>query len=120
MSNGPYYSCEDGSCAEHISYQPEDLFVYDGKVWCEGCFEQEHSGDDYDDVMPFRPEQVSTIIQLQARVAELEGYNLEYALHEQKLQDAITRIDTTHNDNLYGGLELAVAIKDAVELVEGK
>ena len=57
---------------------------------------------------------------LQSRVRELESHNLEYALHEQKLQDAITRIDTTHNDNLYGGLELAVAIKDAVELVEGK
>ena len=54
------------------------------------------------------------------RIAELESHNLEYALHEQKLQEAITRIDTTHNDNLYGGLELAVAIKDAVELVEGK
>jgi len=55
------------------------------------------------------------------RIAELEGYNLEYAVREQKLQDAITRIDTLCNDNPFElDFRLAVAIKAAVELVEGK
>ena len=55
-----------------------------------------------------------------ARVAELESHNLEYALHEQKLQEAITRIDTLCREHPYGGVEIELAIKAAVELVEGE
>ena len=59
---------------------------------------------------------------LQARVAELEGHNLEYALHEQKLQEAITRIDTLSRYDNHPRSRSArdAAIKDAVELGEGK
>ena len=59
---------------------------------------------------------------LLARVAELEGHNLEYALHEQKLQEAITRIDTLSRYDNHPRSRSArdAAIKDAVELGEGK
>ena len=49
-------------------------------------------------------------------VGEVEGRDETIA----KLKAAITRIDTTHDANLYGGFELEAAIKAAVELVEGK
>jgi len=41
-------------------------------------------------------------------------------LHEQKLQEAITRIDTLCREHPYGGVEIELAIKAAVELGEGK
>jgi len=56
------------------------------------------------------------------RIAELESHNLEYALHEQKLQDAITRIDADCSGKHWTlTYKLRAAIKAAVELInEGR
>jgi hypothetical protein len=65
----PLYGCEHEDCAEECCYPANMLRVYEGKVWCEGCWENSptiwpdgQGGDTgcdwlhWDDLEPFVPE----------------------------------------------------------------
>lgn len=36
---GPFYGCDNGGCSEECTYPAEYLRVYEGKLWCEGCWD---------------------------------------------------------------------------------
>jgi hypothetical protein len=75
----PLYTCEYEDCAEEYCYPANMLKVYEGKVWCEGCWENaptiwpDGQGGDtgcdwlhWHDLEPFVPEHEKRIAQLEA------------------------------------------------------
>lgn len=38
----PHYNCENGSCAERISYPANMLCEYKGELWCENCWDYDN------------------------------------------------------------------------------
>lgn len=81
--SGPFYGCDNGDCATECVYDPEDLKVYEGKLWCEGCWDDAPTiwtdGDGGDsggdwlrwwDLEKFVPPEKARIAQLEALIAD--------------------------------------------------
>jgi len=63
----PHYSCEQGSCAEEVSYPAGELKEHKGQLWCENCWDYDNPMNlndaepvlDWSDLGPFVPDHIS-------------------------------------------------------------
>ena len=92
--SGPYYGCDNGSCAEERTYPPSELGVFRGKAYCDECWDyRDEMFDDlpddvelprFNELPVFVPEQDRRISELQAELARLKSImsetlsNIEY------------------------------------------
>lgn len=37
--SGPYWGCDNGDCSSECTYPADELRVYNGTVYCEGCWD---------------------------------------------------------------------------------
>lgn len=62
----PHYSCEQGSCAEEVSYPASELKEHKSQLWCENCWDYDNPMNfsdagptlDWSDLDPFIPDHI--------------------------------------------------------------